>query len=499
MRTVAALLIAAFGSASFAGAATVQPLVNQPPSPVGLPLLLTDGTVMFESGIGDPRWWKLTPDSNGSYLHGTWSALASFPGLWYYAPFAAATAVLADGRVLIEGGEYNPADGPFPLTNKGAIYDPVLNAWTQVAPPPGWDFIGDSASIVMPNGKFLLGNKLDMRIVELDPATMSWTELGSTGKVDFNAEEGWTLLPDGSFLTVDVLATPNTERYSYVDAPGGGQWTSEGPTPQSLTWNYGLAPVAYPGGIYDPPGETGPCILRPNRTVFCTGASDETAATTAHTAIYDPDSGVWTAGPDFLPGDDAEDASAALLPNGNVLVSAESGTLYEFNGTAFTPVFSQHGGLLLTLPSGQVLISGAAVEIYTPDADPAPDPAWAPTISDAPARVSPGGRYAITGTQFNGLSQAQSLGDELQAPTNYPLVRIVHRASGHVAYARTHDHSSMGVATGSLVVSTTFDVPAHIDLGPSDLYVVANGIASQPLQIDVVNVRGHSHHEHAAR
>jgi hypothetical protein len=499
MRLVAALLLTAIGSASLARAATVQPLAHQPPSPVGLPLLLTDGSVMFESGIGDPRWWKLTPDANGSYLHGTWSALASFPAAWNYAPFAAATAVLADGRVLIEGGEYNPPDGPFPLTNKGAIYDPVADAWTEVAPPPGWDFIGDATSIVMPNGKFLLGNKLDMRIAELDPATMTWTELGSAGKADFNAEEGWALLPDGSFLTVDVLATPNTERYSYVDAPGGGHWTSQGPTPQSLTWNYGLAPVPYPGGIYDPPGETGPCMLRPNGTVFCTGASDETAATTAHTAIYDPDSGVWTAGPDFLPGDDAEDASAALLPNGNVLVSAESGTLYEFDGAAFTPVFSQHGGLLLPLPSGEVLISGNAVELFTPDADPAPDPAWAPTISDAPARVSPGGHYAITGTQFNGLSQAQALGDELQAPTNYPLVRIVHRASGHVAYARTHDHSSMGVATGSLVVSTTFDVPAQINLGPSDLYVVANGIASQPVQVDVVSIRGHSHHPHVAR
>jgi hypothetical protein len=499
MRTALAFLTATLAFARIAGAATVQPLVNQPPSPVGLPLLLTDGTVMFESGIGDPRWWKLTPDATGSYLRGTWTELAPFPTLWNYAPFAAATAVLADGRVLIEGGEYNPPDGPFPLTNKGAIYDPVADRWTQVAPPPGWDFIGDATSIVMPNGKFLLGNKLDMRITELDPATMTWTDLGTAGKADFTAEEGWTLLPDGSFLTVDVLATPNTERYTYVDAPGGGHWTSEGPTPQPLTWNYGLAPVPYPGGIYDPPGETGPCMLRPNRTVFCTGASGETPATTAHTAIFDPVSGVWTAGPDFLPGDDAEDASAALLPNGNVLVSAANGTLYEFDGTAFTPVFSQHGGLLLPLPSGQVLISGTAVELFTPDADPAPDPAWAPTISNAPARIAPGGRYAITGTQFNGLSQAQALGDELQAPTNYPLVRIVHRASGHVAYARTHDHSSMGVATGSLVVSTTFDVPAGIELGPSDLYVVANGIASAPVPVDVADFRGHSHHARVSR
>jgi hypothetical protein len=238
-------------------------------------------------------------------------------------------------------------------------------------------------------------------------------------------------------------------------------------------------------------------MLRPNRTVFCTGASDETTATIAHTAIYDPDSGQWTPGPDFLPGDDADDASAALLTNGNVLVAAESGVLYEFDGSTFAPTTSGHGGFLIPLPTGEILISGAAVEIYTPDAEPAPDPAWAPTISDAPSRIAPNGRYAITGTQFNGLSQAQALGDELQAPTNYPLVRIVHRATGHVAYARTHDHSSMGVATGPLVVSTTFDVPSHIDFGPSDLFVVANGIASASVSVNVVNLRGHSHHSRA--
>ena len=45
----------------------------------------------------------------------------------------------------------------------------------------------------------------------------------------------------------------------------------------------------------------------------------------------------WTAGPDFPPGDDAGDASAVLLPSGNVLVSATSGQLYEFDGTALNP------------------------------------------------------------------------------------------------------------------------------------------------------------------
>ncbi|HSM99805.1 MAG TPA: hypothetical protein VLS52_02215, partial [Rudaea sp.] len=174
----------------------VLPLISQPPVSVGQPFLLTDGRVMFQANDATD-WYALTPDASGSYLAGTWKQLASLPMAWNYGPYAFASAVLADGRVLIEGGEYN-LGGPFSLTNLGAIYDPVADAWTPVTPPPDWDFIGDSASIVMPNGKFLLGDKLTERIAELDPATLTWTELGSSGKADFNAEEGWTLLPDGT-------------------------------------------------------------------------------------------------------------------------------------------------------------------------------------------------------------------------------------------------------------------------------------------------------------
>lgn len=477
------LLLMALAAVSIAArAGSLQPLTHQPPTSVGQPFLLTDGTLMFQ-GSSFSDWWKLTPDASGSYLDGTWTQLASIPEAWNYGPYAFASAVLADGRVLIEGGEYN-LGGPFSLTNQGAIYTPLEDSWTQVQPPPGWDFIGDSASIVMPNGKFVLGDKLTMRIAELDPATLAWTDLGSSGKSDFNAEEGWTLLPDGSFLTVDVLNTPNTERYAYVDTPGGGQWTSPGSTPQPLAWNFHLPPITFAGGTYTPPGETGPCILRPDQTVFCTGASDDQPAHLAHTAIYAIGTGTWTAGPDFPAGDDAGDTSAALLPNGNVLVAAVSGTLYEFDGIQLNPgPFS--GGLLITLPTGEVLVSSQLVEIYTP-ASTLPDPSWAPKILQAPATIARAGTYPISGTQFNGLSQAQAFGDEIQAPTNYPLVRITNAATGHVSYARTHDHSTMGVATGRTVVSTQFDVPAAADAGASSLVVVANGIASRQVCVVVV-------------
>ena len=111
------------------------------------------------------------------------------------------------------------------------------------------------------------------------------------------------------------------------------------------------------------------------------------------------------------------------------------------------------------------------------------NPSWAPTISAAPGVVQLGQTYTITGTQFNGLSQGVGSGDERQAATNYPLVRITNSATGHVFYCRTHDHSTMGVATGATPVSTHFDVPQSIESGPSTLVVVANGIASVPISI----------------
>jgi len=142
------------------------------------------------------------------------------------------------------------------------------------------------------------------------------------------------------------------------------------------------------------------------------------------------------------------------------------------------------GIILLTLPDGNALIyrrSGPG--IYQPQGQ--AQPAWAPTVLSYPAVVTRGRSYAIQGTQFNGLSQGSSFGDEFETATNYPLVRLSNSASGHVVYARTHDHSTMGVATGSVLVSTQFDVPPNTEPGAATLEVVANGIASIPVVISV--------------
>jgi hypothetical protein len=468
---VVILVLAALGISS---AQTLKNLVNQPPDGAIVGFLMTDGTVMYQ-GNGYSDWWRLTPDKFGSYVNGTWKQLASLPS--GYAPLYFAASVLADGRLIIEGGEYN--FGIFAFTNMGAVYDPAKDTWTMQKPPKGWGFIGDSPSTVLPNGHFLIGSKFDKRDAELDPATLTWTEVSSTGKRDRNAEEGWTLMPDGSVLTYDVTKAPHSEKYDSTQQ----EWISLGSTIVDLHSPYGSGCIPYGKNLcYYPPGEVGPGMLQPDGTMFATGSGSNGGSGPGHTAVYHPTTGKWTVGPDFPNNDNAGDSYAVLLPNGHPLVVGVSGTSYEFDGKHLTPsLYLGYFSHLLDLPNGQVIVGGG--EVLIPAGK--PNPAWAPSVTQYPHTVTRGSTYKISGKQFNGLSQAQAFGDELTSVTNYPLVRITNKTSGHVFYAKTHDHSTMGVATGNTIVSTNFDVPSGMETGASTLEVVANGIPSKKVSITV--------------
>jgi hypothetical protein len=456
------------------------PLKHQPPVPgIQMEFLMTDGTVLGQT-YSNSTWYRYTPDSSGNYSDGTWTQAASLEDP-PYGPDAFASAVQIDGRLIITGGEYNyPGNGyQLQLTNLGAIFDPVANTWTMIGHPHNWSTIGDSPATVLPDGQFLVGQKLTKRDAILNPHTLAWKQLGHGGKSDFNAEEGWTLLPDGSILTADVKNAPNSEIYN----PATQKWKSAGSTIVDLHSPSPYGCLLYgPNECYYPPGEIGPAMLRPDGTVFATGSAPNGTGT-GHTAIYTIATGKWAVGPDFPNGDNAGDNYAVLLPSGNVLVFGNSGEMYEFNGTSWAQDGRQSGPPLL-LPTGQVLMMnyGSAV-LFNPSGS--PKASWAPTIKKFPSSVTPGSTYKITGTQFNGLSMGMAFGDEFQNSTNYPLVRITNNSTKHVFYARTHDHSTMGVATGTKVVFTHFDVPKTIDTGASTLVVVANGIASQPVNVTV--------------
>ena len=244
---------------------SVQP---QSFSGANIGFLLTDGTVLAQTS--GSTWSRYTPDAYGDYSKGTWKQAASLPS--GYSPDAGASNVLADGRLVMSGGEYN--FGSFALTNLGAVYDPVADTWTSLGHPKGWGWIGDSPSSMLPDGRMLLGQKISKRDAVLNPKTLQWKDLPNhnSGKADFNAEEGWTLLPDGTILTIDVKNDPDSEIYD----PSTNQWKSAGKTPVDLAshWTSGGC-ISYgpkKRDCYYPPGEIGPAVLRPDGTVFATGS-----------------------------------------------------------------------------------------------------------------------------------------------------------------------------------------------------------------------------------
>ena len=284
-------------------------------------------------------FYRFKPDKTGSYVNGTLYPAAALPP--NYIPYATSGGVLPDGRVLLIGGEYLLGSNntlTFSFTNKMAIYDPIKDTWTMVAPPsgPDWAFIGDSPWTLLPNGHLLLGEKFTKAMAEFDPTTMTWTNVSSHAKDDRFAEEGLTLLPDGSVLTVNMTDYPYAQRYVPNSDPSKSTWVNAGSTPARLpaTDNNAAKNIIYDNGmrVYHPPGEIGPGMLRPDGTVFYTGAAcdlpgprtDPNACVTyqpvAHTAIYDTKTGTWTAGPNFPTHQGAGDTFANLLPNGNVLV-----------------------------------------------------------------------------------------------------------------------------------------------------------------------------------
>jgi len=498
-------------------------VINAPPASVGAMLLLTDGRVLVHeepncsgngcSGMDFTAWFALTPDATGSYINGTWSQVASMPPS--YAPLYFGSAVLADGKVMVEGGEYQcPAGQCAPQwTNLGAIYDPAANTWTSVVPPTlptPWANIGDAAAIVLADGTYMqsdcCGVALQMQSAPLaayfNEATSSWTEVNQSSKFDEYDEEGWTLLPSGKVLTVDAYvacpsgqpactAAGNSGSNSEVWDPTTQTWSSAGSTIVQL-WD---SNCGQGGGSY----EVGPGVLRPDGTVFYTGSSD---CSPGHTAIYNSVTGSWAKGPDFPNNDAANDAPGAIETNGNVIVmaSAYTGTFsapahfYQWNGTSLN-LFpappnavndASFVGHLLVLPTGQIMFTDFTTDVEILTTTGTVKASWRPTVSSAPRRVRRGGtNYLISGTQFNGLTQGAAYGDDFQDATNYPMVRIVNNSTGHVFYCKTHNHSSMGVATGSTPVSTMFDVPANVETGASKLFVVANGIPSPGVGITV--------------
>jgi hypothetical protein len=485
---------------------------NLPNASLANPLLLTDGTVIF-ANADTPVWYKLTPDINGSYVNGTWSQIASLPviGSTQYAPQYFASAVLPDGKVIIMGGEYNNGNSPV-WTNLGALYDPQADSWTPVAPPSpsdpneAWYQIGDAASVVLPDGTFMLSaccadptaNAL------FNESNLSWTNIGGpTAGQDYQDEQGYELLPNDNVLTVDV----------WTNYPKGGATNAEQYVSSSQSW---ISAGNTTDSLVDPAAcgnwEIGPAVTRQNGSLVAFGGNTgcQSPPQKDKTSIYHVAQNNWTAGPnipsicgtDGATPCDLADAPAASLPTGSILFAASSGygntPTHFFEFTAANTIIQVPDELenaassgayyynFLVLPTGQILSTDFSniAEVYNPVGS--PNASWAPTIGTVPSTLAIGQTYQLGGSQLSGLTQGAYYGDDVQGATNYPLVRITNNATGHVFYARTFGDSNMSIAPGSNAV-TNFTLAAATESGLSSLQVVANGIASKKVAVTVGN------------
>ena len=470
--TIAAVLAASTCYHVALAAGTWQQITALCPSTSGGGLmLLSDGTVLCKceaggtDGIGN-SWNRLTPNSVGSYVDGSWSAIAAMHDTRLYF----ASQLLMDGRMYVAGGEYGTGK------QTAEVYNPLTNTWTST-PALGVN-ISDANSEILADGRVLqalVTGSLRSNVI-YNPLTNTFANAAAC--VGIHNESAWVKLRDGSILMVDRNSTAS-ERYR--------QTTS--------TW---VADATVPVPLYDPYGlETGGAVLLPDGRAFFTGS-------TGKTALYTPgiagSNGAWVAGAVIPGGQGTPDAPMAMMVNGKVLCAVSPAptsadhfppptAFYEYDPAtnAFTQVNAPAGGLtsndsvyiwtFICLPDGKVLCAkqgSTAFWVYTPDG--VPVAGAAPVVTTALRAAT--GVFTLSGQQFNGISEGASYGDDWQMNTNYPVVRLVRL--GKTYYGRTFDWNSTGVQTGAMTTTTKMTVPATMPFGTYDLRVTANGIASLP-------------------
>jgi hypothetical protein len=500
------MLLNGAASAGVVSTGTWAQVVNPNPRYYnGTMLLLTDGSVMVHSTYDYQSWTKLTPDSTGNYVNGTWTTLAkmSTPRKNF------GSIVLTDGRVLVLGGEFTGSSiysSKGNDSNTGEVYDPTTNKWKAIAKFPETKF-GAGPMALMNYGYVLAGSSTTADTYIYYPDYDFWTTFGGgfggfglNGDLklrsDVNGKENWLLLPSYSVLSYDIYASitgsfatpatpPTAQRFSlYTD-----DWTDSGTIPLALTTIPN--PPKPPQTTFQIPA-IGPGTVLPNGKVIQIGGNQRTG-------IYTPSSstgvGTWVNGPSLPTGMGAGSAPGAMLPDGHFLFLADSPPSlfdYDYVSNKLTNVTSKFPGYLyypasysrmLILPNGGMLFSANYgyydLWQYTPTNLPS-QTAWKPTISGSATKVS-SSQYQLSGYNLTGISEGATYGGaNARMSSNYPLVRLT--KAGVVKYARTSGWSpGISSPTSSSYSSVYFDIPPGFKAGTYKLEVVTNGIASAPI------------------
>ena len=193
-------------------------------------ILLPTGNVLVWSTGDNASVWNVTTDSSltpAPYLPGDLHC--------------AAQATMADGRIVVLGGQGNSTHQGIQVT---AIYDAFTNTWTSGASMNYGRWYGSVTTLW--DGKLLAtsgddANTNRVGIPELyDPETDTWTELTGADR-----EQGlypfMYVLPDGK-----IMEAGTKTRTWFIDVTGSGAWT-EGPEN-----SFGSSGYAESGCMYRP-------------------------------------------------------------------------------------------------------------------------------------------------------------------------------------------------------------------------------------------------------
>ena len=183
---------------------------------------------------------------------------------------------------------------------------------------------GDDPTMLIPGGtagQILAGDLINGKSFIYDIGANSWTQSGT--KVysgEASDEEGWVKLSDGTILTYDLFKSIATGgSYAEKYNPVAGTWSGISPSDGTAM---GTIPVLSSSALGY---ELGPLLRLQDGRVLVVGANQ-------HTGLYTPGTNTWAAGPDImgtLSGNPApfgaDDAPAAILPNGHVIIAADAG------------------------------------------------------------------------------------------------------------------------------------------------------------------------------
>jgi len=181
--------------------------------------------------------------------------------------------------------------------------------------------------------------------------------------------------------------------------------------------------------------------------------------------------------------------TATLLPNGKVLVAAGEDSSFNFLASAelydpATGSWTATGSLATPranhtatlLPNGKVLAAGGAdisvlgsAELY--DVGLGFNGVWRPRIGTAPSTLTSGHRLRLTGSRFQGISQASG-GNTQDSSSNYPIVQLRSLDNSQVTFLLT---DPVGVWSDTSFISLPIE---SFPFGPALVTVFTNGIPS---------------------